>query len=65
MNESNEGWAASRKAAAVKQHIKAKATRAVAIEARPCLDANFFFPNFTMQKEDFPSHQNVGTCMEY
>ena len=22
-------------------------------------------PNSTMQKEDSPSHQNVGTCMEY
>jgi hypothetical protein len=22
-------------------------------------------PNSTMQKEDFPSHQNVGKCMEY
>jgi hypothetical protein len=22
-------------------------------------------PNFTMQKEDFPSHQNTGKCMEY
>jgi hypothetical protein len=24
-----------------------------------------FSPNFTMQKEDSPSHQNVGKCMEY
>jgi hypothetical protein len=22
-------------------------------------------PNFTMQKGDFPSHQNTGKCMEY
>jgi hypothetical protein len=21
--------------------------------------------NFTMQKEDSPSHQNIGKCMEY
>jgi hypothetical protein len=24
-----------------------------------------FSPNFTIQKEDFPSHQNIGKCMEY
>jgi hypothetical protein len=24
-----------------------------------------FSPNFTIQKEDFSSHQNVGKCMEY
>jgi hypothetical protein len=24
-----------------------------------------FSPNSTMQKEDFPSHQNTGTYMEY
>jgi hypothetical protein len=22
-------------------------------------------PKYTMQKEDFSSHQNTGTCMEY
>jgi hypothetical protein len=22
-------------------------------------------PNFTMQKGDFPSHQNAGKCMKY
>jgi hypothetical protein len=31
---------------------------------RPCLDAKFF-PKFHYEKEDSPSHQNVGTCMEY
>jgi hypothetical protein len=30
----------------------------------PCLVPNPT-PNFTMQKGDFPSHQNVGKCMEY
>jgi hypothetical protein len=24
-----------------------------------------FTPNFTMQKKDSSSHQNIGTCMEY
>jgi hypothetical protein len=27
--------------------------------------ALFSSPNSTMQKEYSPSHQNVGTCMEY
>jgi hypothetical protein len=34
------------------------------VPIRPRLVPNFS-PNFTMQKEDFPSHRNVGTCMEY
>jgi hypothetical protein len=29
-----------------------------------CLDPNIS-PNSTVQKEDSPSHQNAGTCMEY
>jgi hypothetical protein len=38
--------------------------------ALPCRDASqaLFSPfslNFTMQKEDSPSHQNVGKYMEY
>jgi hypothetical protein len=32
--------------------------------AKPCLVLQFS-PNFTMQKEDSLSHQNVGKCMEY
>jgi hypothetical protein len=27
--------------------------------------SQFRCPNFTMQKEDSPSHQNTGKCMEY
>jgi hypothetical protein len=35
-----------------------------------CLDEALFSSlnsplNFTMQKEDSPSHQNIGKCMEY
>jgi hypothetical protein len=31
---------------------------------KACLDLKFSL-NFTMQKEDSPSHQNAGKCMEY
>jgi hypothetical protein len=34
------------------------------VDFSPCL-VRRFSPNFTMQKEDFLSHQNVGKCMEY
>jgi hypothetical protein len=34
------------------------------MEDGPCLVHNSS-PNFTMQKGDFPSHQNVGKYMEY
>jgi hypothetical protein len=33
--------------------------------ARPLFSSQIQHPNFTMQKEDSPSHQNVGTCMKY
>jgi hypothetical protein len=33
--------------------------------ASPLFSSQIQHPNFTMQKEDSPSHQNVGTCMEY
>jgi hypothetical protein len=36
----------------------------VLLDARACLDPKYF-PNSTVQKEYFPSHQNVGTYMEY
>jgi hypothetical protein len=32
--------------------------------ARSCLDLKFSL-KFHYKKEDFPSHQNIGTCMEY
>jgi hypothetical protein len=34
------------------------------VPIRPRLVPNFSL-NFTMQKEDFPSHRNIGTCIEY
>jgi hypothetical protein len=37
---------------------------AEARQRRPCLDPKYF-PKFYYKKEDSPSHQNAGTCMEY
>jgi hypothetical protein len=34
------------------------------LETEACL-VPLFSPNFTVQKENSPSHQNVGKCMEY
>jgi hypothetical protein len=34
------------------------------LQLRACLDPKYF-PKFHYKKEDSPSHQNVGTCMEY
>jgi hypothetical protein len=34
------------------------------IAVRPCLDTRFHL-KFYYKKEDFPSHQNADTCMEY
>jgi hypothetical protein len=31
----------------------------------PLFSSQFHHPNFTMQKGDSPSHQNVGKCMKY